>query len=288
MRFQKRFLVSGLTAIMTLVLVFAGCSDDKSTTPTTTTGSLSDPEFIAVKAQIDAMADSTLDFFMHGLNALQGLDGADLPAQYVVDPGGNGSIETTYSNGWHIIGLSSLATGNSFWIRDSIQFLKDGTAQQLPHNAQTMSFIHRWHKNAAQSNSTDTASGRAGLSFGSFYQANTTVSGTAEAGYYNQTVYSDSTVKRSYDLDVTLTGFKIGESGLPGSTSEPANASNCPCQGTIEADVTSTYQKGSAAATVTDWEIEATFSNGTLSVEVTNNNTVWTYTRNMCTPPASN
>ncbi len=288
MRFQKRLFVSGLASIMMLTLVFAGCSDDKSTTPATTIGSLSDPEFVAVRAQIDAMADSTLDFFMHGLNALQGLDGADLPAQYAVDPGGEGGVETNYSDGWHTIGLTSLATGNNFWIHDSIQFVKDGVPQRAPTNAQAMSFIHRWRKNAAQDNSTDTATGRAGLTFGGFYQANTTVSGTAEAVYYNQTVYSDSTVKRSYDFDITLTGFKIGESGLPGSTSNIDNASNCPCEGSFVADVEASYQKGSASATRSDWEVGGTFEDGTLSVEVTSGNTVWTYTRDMCTPPSSN
>lgn len=289
MRFQKRILVSGLAAIV-MLLVVAGCSDDSTTSSSsgTVTGSLTDPEFVAAKAQIDAVADSTLDFFMHGLNALQGIDGSDLPAQYSVDPGGDGEVETNYNNGWHIIGLTSLATGNSFWVRDSIQFVKDGIAQRSPNNAHTMSFIHRWHKDKASGNNTDTANGRANLTFGGFYQPNTTVSGAADVVNYNRTVYSDSTVSRTYDFDVTLTGFKIGESGLPGSTSDPEDASNCPCEGTLTATVTSTYQKGSGTATTTDWDVDGTFSNGSLSVEVTSGNTVWTYTRSMCTPPASN
>jgi hypothetical protein len=291
MRSQKRILVSGLVAIMALLLVFAGCSDDNTATSSgsgTNTGSLSDPEFVAVRAQIDAVADSTLDFFMHGLNALQGIDVTDLPAQYAVDPDGNDQVNTSYSDGWHVVGLTSLATGNSFWIRDSIQFVKNGTPQQSPSGLQSMNFIHRWFKDVQSGNTTDTASGRAQLSFGSFYQTNTTVSGTAQCGVYNKTIHSgDSTIVKAYDFDVTLTGFKIGQAGNPAWFSHFGDPSNCPCEGTIKADVTSTYQKNSNSATTTEWDVEATFSNGTLSVEVTSGNTVWQYTRDMCNPPSN-
>ncbi|MEA3297654.1 MAG: hypothetical protein U9R56_07305, partial [candidate division Zixibacteria bacterium] len=106
MRSNKRILVSGLTAVFCIAILFlAGCSSDNSTsTPTTVNGSMTDPEFVVVQSQINTFVDSTISFFKNGINTFNGIseDGTILPPQYVVSPGNPDPdvFDTSYAEGW--------------------------------------------------------------------------------------------------------------------------------------------------------------------------------------------
>ncbi|MFH1686585.1 MAG: hypothetical protein ABIE70_03580 [bacterium] len=283
MRSEKRLLVSGLVALVALMPALVGCSSDSDKTPTGTTdpvqGSLDDPSFVAVRAQIDAFADSTVTFFRHGLNALQGIDDAILPPQYAVDPGGQGTIESDYSNGWHVIGLDDLQTSLHVVVIDSIQFLKNGHAQQTPYGVHQMVFKHHWYSRYAGEVSEDTTVGLAEFRFGDFYAANTSVSGSATISYD-----SEPTTGGSYHADITaeLSGFKLDQSAWPGWQNGFQDCSSCPAEGTINATAVVTAEVAGGATITATWNVELTFDDGVMSAEITANNTIWNYSTQVC------
>ena len=67
MRPHKALLVLGLVAVTGFSLLVSGCSSD-SNSSNLTPGSLTDPNFVAVQAEVNNLIDSTISYISVGLN----------------------------------------------------------------------------------------------------------------------------------------------------------------------------------------------------------------------------
>lgn len=278
MRSKIWSLVLGLTIVTCLVL--AGCGDDETTN--SNLGSLTDPEFMVVQTEVASFVDSTLDFLGNGLNTLQGIstgDGSIIPAQYVVDPNGNDVLDVSYADGWHVIYMSKHYTDYATSLRDSVQFLNDGVAQQLPVSIDQLTFKHHWDYDVVDTTITHAVlAGNSSFDFQGLDLGTATINGANTLNIHTKLVTDDSTVWRDIIVEATVTDLTVANSAFSGW-------GQCPTSGTVTCDVDMVYYKDTDDPVVTSWTVTSTFSNGTMNVACASNGINWNYSSDVCTVP---
>lgn len=282
MRLEKRVLVSGMAILIGVMLIMvAGCGDDETNTPNTITGSLNDPDFVAVKTQLDDFVDSTIAFFQNGLNTLQGISDGDIiiPPQYAVNPDLQDSVHTSYTNGWHVIEISY--TQGNVWqmtLADSIQYKKNGVAQEDWRGHDELVYKHHWTWDVFDTNVTHTSlAGNADFTFANVNTVQATVTGSRDFTANNKVVTVDSTIWRDFTFTADVNNVTLKNS-LGGWSS-------CPTGGSVSTTVEMVYTKDDDDPVTTTWNATLAFSNGTLTASVTKGNTVWSYTSDLCHVP---
>ncbi len=278
MRFRISSLVLGLLSLAALVAV--GCGDD--TTSTVNWGSPDDPEFQVVQEQVDAFVDSTLEYLGNGLNTLQGIsagDGSIIPVQYIVDPNGGDVLDVTYQNGWHVIYISKHFSNYATSLRDSVQFVKDGTPQQSPAGVDSLVFKHRWDYDVVDTTVTHgVLVGNCDYTFSGLDGNQGVINGSNNVSVHHKLVTDDSTVYRDITVNATVTNLAIGYSAFSGW-------SQCPVSGTVTAQVEMVYQNGDDPSVTTNWTVAATFTNGTVHAVASYGGVKWAYSADVCSQP---
>ena len=290
MRLGKHVLVSGLAILFgIMVMLVVGCGDDESTTPTTITGSLNDPEFVALKGQIDDFVDSTVSFFKNGLNTINGIseDGHILPPQYAVVPEEQDTCYTTFTaDGWYQINIvytQKDAQGDPVWqtsLHDSIQYrLNDAVLMSNFNTRDELIYKHHWTFDVEDTMVTYASfAGVVDLTFDDLNTTLSTLTGTRDFSAHTQTVTNDSTVWRDFTFAADVNNITLRWSTYTGW-------SQCPTTGSVSATIEMVYQKDDDDPVTTTWNVTMTFFNGTMSASVTRGNTVWSYTSDVCVVP---
>ena len=286
MRLENRVLVSGMTVLIgVMLLVVAGCGDDTST-PTTITGSLTNPEFVVVNAQLDDFVDSTIAFFENGLNTINGIadDGVVIP-QYAVSPEQQDSSVTSYSNGWHVIQMTRTERDqdqNGVWwtsLADSIQYRKNGVAQESYEGRDQLLYRHHWAYDVFDTTVSHTGFlGNANYTFSNLLTSQATITGSRDFTANNKVVTVDSTIWRNLTFTADINNVTLRYFANTGWC-------NCPTSGSISTTVEMVYNKDDGDPVTTTWHATFAFSNGTMTASVTCGNTVWSYTSNQCSVP---
>jgi hypothetical protein len=285
MRLGNRVLVTGMTLLIGAVLLIgAGCGDDDADTPTTITGSLTNPEFVAVKAQLDNFVDSTVTFFKNGLNTVKGIAPGDIVIpQYAVSPEQEDDWDTLYTNGWHVINIDYTHKENdaAVWqttLSDSIQYKANGVAQEDWTGRDQLDFRHHWTYDVAADEVSHTSyAGYAYFTFANLNTTTTTLTGGRDFTAHNLVVTADSTVVRDFTFtsDINNVALKMANDAW----------SNCPTSNTITATVEMVYTKDDADPVTTTWDATFSFNNGSMSASISKGNTVWSYTTDLCDSP---
>ncbi len=290
MRLEKRVLVSGLAILFgIMVMLVAGCGDDESTTPTTITGSLNDPEFVVLKGQIDEFVDSTVSFFKNGLNTVNGISegGNVLPPQYAVVPEQQDTCNTTFTaDGWYQINIVYThkdAQGDPVWqtsLHDSIQYRLDDAVLMSNFNTRDeLIYRHHWTFDVEDTMVTYASfAGAVDLTFDDLNTTLSTLTGTRDFSVHAKTVTNDSTVWRDFTFAADVNNVTLRCSDYTGW-------SECPTTGSVSATVEMIYQKDDDDPVTTTWNVTMTFFNGTMSASVTRGNTVWSYSSDVCVVP---
>ncbi|HOP07359.1 MAG TPA: hypothetical protein PLF13_08725 [candidate division Zixibacteria bacterium] len=279
MRFRVSSLVLGLFAL--IIFAMAGCGDDETST-NSNLGSLSDPEFQAVQEQVESFVDSTLEFVGNGMNTLQGIstgDGTIIPAQYAVDPDGDDVVSVTYEQGWHVIYIAKHFTNYATSLRDSVQFIQNGNAQQSPTDCDSLVFVHRWDYDVVDTvSSHNILNGYSDYRFSGLDGGQATINGANDLAIHNKVVYNDSTVWRDLTIDAEVTNLTIDYSAYAGW-------GQCPVSGSVSATVDMTYQNGTNDPVNTEWTFTGNFTNGVMAVTATCNSVTWKYSKQICNVP---
>lgn len=277
MRSRKLLSVLGFIVLVGLTFSFVGCGSDK--TPTGTTGSITDPDFVAVQQDVNYFVDSTLEFFVSGFGNMYALaDQADTldPVYYGPVYPDSDFVSATYVNGWHVIYISRNRSTHSTAMRDSVRFFSNGMVQQAASNVDSLYYKHEWNFNFHDTTVTNTAfTGRTDLDITGLSGSLATIDGTHEMSISHKFVSSDSTVWRTCDFNADLSNFTVSKTPV-------GWAQGCPASGTISGTVQTTYKKDDAAEVSLTWTITLTFNNGTMSATITRGTTTWSYTSNVC------
>lgn len=279
MRSGKLLTVLGLVLMLGVALAFIGCGDDDET-PTTPTGSLTDPEFMAVQEQIDLFVDSTIEFIENGFGTMNSISSGDVVDPIYYGPGfpDTNTYSTQYTDGWNIINLSMNGNGFSYGIIDSVQFFRNNQAQQNGGDADSLYFRHKWQLMYGDTvNSYANFEGYSGFDFRGLQTAEATIDGVHYLNINVKNVTADSTVWANYYFNAEVSNLVIQE-GYTGWDN------SCPTSGMITSTVEVSYQKDQDTAIEATWDVVITFTNGAMAVSVQNGNTVWTYDQDICTP----
>ncbi len=282
MRLNLRILVSILAALACIIFALAGCSDDDTGTSSINYGSLEDPEFVVVQDQINMFIDSTVNFFGQGLGTLQGIssgDGTIIPVQYAVSPDGDDFVEVTYDNGWHVIYITQHEGTYATTLRDSVQYLRNGLAQQSVSGLDQLRFKHYWDFDVVDTNVTHSVLvGHNDYTFANLNTALATINGSNALEVYSKSVFVDSTIRYNFDIEASLDDFTVRQSPFSGW-------SNCPVAGAINATFEATYRRDAETPVTTTWEAELTFDNGQMLALVTSGDITWRYECDVCNVP---
>lgn len=283
MRSRKLLLVLGVIVLTGLLVAFVGCgSDDKSTGDV---GDINDPEFQVVRDEIGHFVDSTLEFFTNGLGNIYGLatDTVVDPPLYGPGPPDFDSTKdtatATYANGWHVVYFAIHRDAYDAILLDSIQFIKDGEAQQTSTGVESLLYKHFWQYGETDTTVTfRSCIGDADYSFTGLNTTTATINGTNDLQAHSKYVSTDSTVWRDINIEATLTGMQVNKTAV-------GWAQNCPSSGSVSGSIEMVYQKDSDDPITSNWTVNVTFDDGSMSVIVSRGSTTWMYNTQLCTPP---
>ncbi|MFQ6008049.1 MAG: hypothetical protein ACE5K8_03770, partial [Candidatus Zixiibacteriota bacterium] len=199
-----------------------------------------------------------------------------LPPDYDPD---TDTATATYSNGWHVVYIAIHRETYDIWLRDSIQFIKDGEPQQLSTGLDALVYKHYWQYEVTDTTVTHRSyTGNADYTFADLNTDTTVINGNNLLQVHSKTVEADSTVWRDITIDATLTEVQVKRTPV-------GWAQGCPSSGTISASVEIMYQKDDNNPVTTNWSINVSFDDGNMTVVVAKGTTSWLYDRQVCTPP---
>lgn len=278
MRFHKLLAVLGLIA----VIAFVGCGSDSSA-PTQTTGSILDPEFVAVQGEIDFFVDSTLDFVVNGLANLTVLVGED----ELIDPVHYGSIDpesdyvsSSYVDGWHVVTITRDRDNYGVYLQDSIQFNgPTGLVQQIPVSCAGLTYNHFWTYVVYDTSvSHSNYEGRCDMTFVGLDGSMATINGTHDLTIQSKYVDGDAITYRTFGFDADINDLGVAKTPV-------GWAQGCPSTGTVTGVIEMAYDDGDGTPVTTDWSYTLRFTDGTMSATVRRGTVVWTYSTDVCVTP---
>lgn len=285
--YHKRFFAGLSLALMIMAALFMwGCSDDEPSAPTNTTqpGDPEDPVFVVVQDQINNCIDSMALYFDYGLDNIYSVPmDSDQVEQQHGSLGPDDTLITGYSGGWHTLYVS-IQHEQSFdkFINDSVQFQIDGVPVESPDGLDYLHFIRRW---GVEWNVTDVSYtngyGRFEFEYSNLDQDVTTLNGSNDVLLEWRWYGDQATVEATFDVHVTIDEVQISKVPNYGWTS------GCPSSGMMTMDIDEAYwydDGTNSDMTLYSWEAAVVFEDGTATISVYRDNTVWTWTRELCTP----
>ncbi len=288
MRFGKLTALTGVL-IIALALVY-GCSDDKTTsTPTVTYGSIDDPNFVPVKAQIDSALSVFVGDILVGFDNLYASPGdtvsirAELLMPPFVVPDPNAGLDTLiaiYENGWHYVYATYVGNVYNARVIDSIQFQIDGTPTQDPsYHVDQVHFINNWEFTAINPDVSHVDfTGRNDFDYTNLDQSTATINGTIDNNVEGVYIGVDTTMTNAFTFSFTATNVQVPK------TYHGWKAS-CPTAGTLDMTMTHTFSWTNAVTEgngATEWTIQVTFNDGTATVTASNSVATWRYEYDVC------
>jgi hypothetical protein len=277
----------GLALLAAIVLMTAGCSSDKTTTPAKgTEGSPTDPQFLLVQGQINNYLDSTKEVFSVGLENIYQLPTDTDQVQVIHGPlGPDDTALYAYSDGWHVTYVSRQNAYFNDFFRDSVQFQINSVPAEEPDGLDYLHFIRQWGYTSNLTDQTHTdATGYINIEFAGLDEQTSTINGLNNILAEWKYISEDSIVTAIFDMDVTVTDVEIIKSDLYGWVS------GCPHYGQLSMTVAQSYLVDYGSSDdfyVKDWEVLVEIEGGTADVRVSSDGLVWNYSHLICTVPGS-
>ncbi len=263
MRFGKLFFVISLFALISMAMLVAGCSDDK-----TTTAAIPDNGYSAVQAEFGLYSDSLaaqLHTNLQVYHQLWAVDPNILIAYSPVNPD-----SAILVGGWHVVYATDLVAGYTRYLVDSVQFRANGQVQTFANGADQMQVIRHW----GVENPDTTITFRNVDVTATFMYSNLKTDTVHVTGGRSTIVQTKNvgttTVKRDFTIDMLATDITV-----------PNDGAYCPQSGTITGNIVQTVDNGSVPVT-TSWQYDVTISAGTISGEVTAGAWQASVTGNLC------
>lgn len=281
MRLKNVFPGVGLILLAAILLFWAGCSSNKTIVNNEPTdGSLTDPEFLLVKQQINNYLDSTMELLTGGFENIAHLPTDTDQVDIIHGPMGvNDTVTYQYIGGWHITYVSHYYQNFDFRFRDSVQFQKNSIAVPSADSADYMRYIHHWYISSNFINVTHTnSSGDVDIVYTNLDTDTATINGTNDMMIVWNFISNDSTLTATFDIDVTVDNIRT-KKAMDGWIS------GCPCSGDINMTIAQSsilVVNDATTIRVRNWAIDISFNNGTATATITSDNEKWTYTYAVC------
>lgn len=265
---SRNVMLVGLATVIAAGLWVGGCS--KSTTPS---NPITNPEYDYMVSQVAQVADSLVDLSGLGLN-MTIVANADILTDLAFGPMPVDSASIV--DMWHIFLLTNSGSGVSdAWI-DSVQFLKDGTAQVGPSGANQMSYVRNWTQTAL-----DTTVSYTNLTSHTVLNATATdqvygvVNGQFTLDRTDVTKSNGETTVRTLSLAGAMTNFTVERYGNWHA--------GCPTTGTFTIEATLTVTPPGASPVVSTWMFDISMANGRALITTTESGVSFVASAQLCT-----
>lgn len=272
MQSGKTIFVLSLTLIAGLALFIAGCSDDSK--PTVSAPTEQDLNYAAVADETNEVIDSAISSFASSLDVFTMQTPTDTSISVVYSPINPDSISA--ENNWYIVFASELATGYSWNLIDSLQFRKNGIAQESALDADQMTLHHNF--SLEYGDTTSFFRNREGYANFEFTALNTNVAnvnGTRQIAIQTRAEVNGATWRRDFNIEMNFANVTV-----------PRTDGNwlrgCPSGGTVTGTVTLVSARDANDPTESVWEFVVTFENGVMDATVTSGTYTKSYTTTLC------
>jgi hypothetical protein len=269
MRSRFPLILVGLVALAAASLVMVGCSDDENP-PTTNNNNHDELVLAAVTAQVSSLLDSAVAQFSDGAY-LADISDPDSVQTHILDrllgpTPPDSSEDPEDNNGWLVLYSTTLASGVSASVVDSLQYLDGSTPSTTPVGSDAVSMKHHYTAECADTTVTHTdLIHDADLRIDGIDGTSATILGEVNVVVDSKFVSADSTVRQHWNIEAEVNDVVIDQQNGHWTT-------GCPTSGAISVNVQYTYKKNSSATEVIIWTYVVTFTDGTVSVDVTNTN----------------
>jgi len=279
----KQFLPGmGLLALVAVMLIAFGCSDD-SPTKSYTAGSDTDPDFAMVQNQVNTFLDSTIQFFANSFDNYNVMPNDDDLVESQYSPMYPTDTATyTYDGGWHEIYVTR---SNSFFtdhIRDSLQFQINNDPVENASGADFMHLVRHWDYVTGEAYTVYTHTDMEGsldLQFADLDTELCTINGVNDITVIWNYISGDTTIEATFEIEMTVDDISIAPVPTYGW------ASGCPTSGEIDFTVEQSYTIETDVVSdpiEKSWTVRVEWEDGVASVRVYWGDYRWTYTRDVC------
>lgn len=279
-------IITALIGIALFSLGMLGCSSDSKTAAPITYGSNDDPVFVPVQTQINDALINAFDNLHTGFSNLSSYPGDTNTVSNQLTPPLHGpgnppeSLITTYSGGWYCVYAIKSYSDYTARVRDSIEYLVDGTPIQGPSSSvDQVNYITNWIFTSTNQAATHIdLAGRSDFNVAGLDQTIATVNGSSTRLVESVYIDHDTTVTNTYNFALTAANLTIGKNVV-------GWVSNCPTSGTVTLTVGHVYtwnRAGNFGTGSNNWTISVSLNNGTATVTANNGTTTWQYTTELC------
>jgi hypothetical protein len=266
MRSNRSLLLAGLAALVTVTFLALGCSDDDSTATPPVTPDPDDNTFETMLGVVQGQVSQYLDSAIATMES--GLEVAKFVNPDVVRPGdigdlfmGSGFPDSTVDGDWIVSYLTDISSGvGTKTVVDSITYVANGHYSNSARDAESMFARHKFQ-------------------------------------YLNQdTTVTSTDIIHHGNLDITgIDGFTATINGFftatvrdkfvstDSTTTGGAWTSGCPNSGTCTVNVIWQHAVDDELPTYTQWQLDVTFTDGVIVVDVATGNLTASYEDTVCT-----
>lgn len=278
MRSTKSLLLAGMAAFVAVTIMALGCSDDNQPTPPAPVDNGIESLLSAVQTQVHQYLDSAVVTMDAGLRVATYVDAgsADDVGDLFM---GSGFPDSTQSSSWIVSYLTDLSSGvGTKSVVDSITYVIDGHFGVNAKNAQDMYARHKYNFVSDDTTATFTdVINHGDLHITGIQGTTATINGTFDITVRDKDVTGNTTLWNNWTIQVNTTDLMFDRTST-------AWTSGCPNSGTATVNVVWQQAQNDDVPTYTQWQMDITFTDGEMAVDVTTGNLSSSYEHSLCTP----
>jgi hypothetical protein len=280
MRSSKTLLLAGMATIVAVLTMALGCSDDS--TPTYTPPPVENNGIESLLGVVQDQVHAYLD------SAITATESALRVATYVdvgTDDIGSGFMgpvipDSTRGDKYWIVSFATdlQAGAGTMSIVDSLTYVVDGKLSVNAKGADAMYVKHNYGFQSLDTNVTYTDIVHHGfLHITGIDGTTATINGDFVTTIDSKVVTVVSTVWDNWTLEVTVTNLAVDRDGDSWTT-------GCPGSGNCTVGAAYEHAEDQDIPTTTNWNLDITFTDGNMAVDVTTGNLNTSYEHTLCTP----
>jgi len=270
---RKSLFTVGLSLATLAMIALVGCGDDNTTS---SNDRLTGEAYTQSRVEVNALVDSSISVIGNSLATVvignSDEDIAQIPGLFF----GNGGGDATNDGEWLVITNTTLSTGVTDFVIDSIMYLVNGVSHNDASSADALTVKHLWRRYADDTTlAYENYNVTGALDIEGLDTDNVSVGGTATLSVDSKSTVNQEPVWETVSIVSTYDDVAIG-------TGSDNWVTGCPTDGTISADVTYISKVGDAAPDTTVLEYLVQFDNGSANIRATSGTQSSVYQQDFC------
>jgi hypothetical protein len=278
MRSSKSLVLAGTLAMVAVIAMALGCSDDETPVAPPPADNGIQSLLGVVQDQVHAYLDTATGVMEAGLEVATYVDIStdDIGDVFM---GGGFPDSTLDEHLWIISWLTDLQSDVAVTnIVDSLSYLVDNALSVNARNATAMFVKHNYSYVSADTTVSFTdITNHGNLQIDGLQGALATINGELVSTVREKEVTDESTVWNDWTIEIQATDLEFAKDGSSWT-------SGCPNGGTCTVNVEYTQARNEDIPTTTNWQFDVTFTDGSMAVDVTVGQLTTSYEHALCTP----